>query len=738
MPHRCGRGSLAQGKPRPKKEGTEQIKIRNLIRLVPWAFLLGIYALGLILRWGIVECLEEYHGDLPYTMESAMLFHYADLCARGRPIPMVDRRAQYREGLEVRQKLSVGKGVVAATLYKALGRPAPFTKFVRRFDAAWFSLGILAAFLVVREMGGGQLGGVMAAAFYAVSVSSVARSTGLEFSRENFALPLIFLHWWLLLREWRRRRFSLFSVLAGGLLAVAASTWDVTQLYILLIGVFVAIRLLFGKGDHRLTRAFLPGMGCLVIAGLTVPYLRDHQFLFSWGMLVWYSLATAFLVDACFRARKPLLPKIVFLAMVASLSILVASQTMYPQTYSHFARLFVAKLRYLNVKPLNPAKLSYEARILWTPALHSATSPYLGKYPIADFELLFLLGVGPLALLLRSLFKRTATDDEKALCFWLAVYLVLYLFFVRMQVFLSFFLCCLIGLGVRYWSRLFRRAASKAAAVILWSLAVLVVLGAELHAYSRFDKIYRAFDSGSPYAADRVLVDWLRENTDQDAVILASFTLEPTIFTYAERVMVLNPKFESKRMRLKVKRYLEALFSENEKDFYDFCLGHGVDYYVLQPGVFAGDMIGGLSNSQWVYSNRYMVDRAERRPQYATLAMRDNPDRLQYFKKVTDVCLKGDPFGFFYRIFRVVSEADIQQAGQNVKNARTALGKEPANADRQSLQRAEEELLQAIELFPGSADAHTLLGTVYLLKGERNKASQEIERCKQILTDQQN
>jgi len=179
-----------------------------------------------------------------------------------------------------------------------------------------------------------------------------------------------------------------------------------------------------------------------------------------------------------------------------------------------------------------------------------------------------------------------------------------------------------------------------------------------------------------------------------------------------------------------VKQYLEAFFSENEEDFHDFCLRHGVNYYVLHPGVFAGDM-----NKDWIYSHRYMVDHAERQPEYASLAMRGNPERLQYFKKVTDVCMAGDPFGFFYRVFKVVSEDEIEEAGNHVRNARNHLGGDAASADKESLQRAQKELLRAIDLFPGSMEAHSMLGTVYLLKGERNKASQEVERCKQILAD---
>jgi Tfp pilus assembly protein PilF len=55
--------------------------------------------------------------------------------------------------------------------------------------------------------------------------------------------------------------------------------------------------------------------------------------------------------------------------------------------------------------------------------------------------------------------------------------------------------------------------------------------------------------------------------------------------------------------------------------------------------------------------------------------------------------------------------------------------------DQDALRHAEEDLLRAVDLFPGCADAHSVLATVYTLQGERNKAKQAIDRYKQILED---
>lgn len=694
--------------------------------------LLGAYASGVFLRWSVVGCLRDYYGELPYTLEGALLFHYAEGLAETGSIPALDERAQVPEGLEVPRKLSIGKEIPAAALYAALGRPGAFREFVRHFDAAWFCLGIFAVFALIWEMRGGPVGGSLAAALYAVSVPSVIRSTGLEFSRENFALPLIFLHCWLLVRGTKRRTISFSVIPAGLLLAAAAATWDVTQLYILLLGMFAVVRLFFGKDRYLFVRAFLPSVAFLVIAGSAVPYLREHRFLVSWGMLVWYSLAAAFVVGSLVRRWAALLPRVVFVVALVSLVVAVITESSYPAAYSHFARLFAAKIEHFNVKPVNPAKLSYEARILWTPALHSATSRFQGKYPTANFETLLVLGLAPFVLVARSLFRGSAAEGEKMLLFCLVAFFFLYILFVRMEVFLVFYLSCLIGLGARHWPELFQKRGARTVALSVWSFVVLVGVASEAYSYSTFEKIYRAADTGSPYLANRYLVNWLRKNTQKDAVVLASFTLEPTIFADAERAIVLHPKFESKGMREKVREYLESLFSENEKDFHDFCMKNRVNYFVLHPGAFVGP-----EAEDWIYSPRYMVDRAERYPQYATLAMLFNPERLQYFKKMTDIAIVGDPFRFFYRVFQVVSLGDIETAEQHVRNARMSLDRFQSEGEEQALRHAEADLLRAVDLFPGCDDAHSVLATVYTLQGERNKAKQAIDRYKQILEDRQ-
>jgi hypothetical protein len=62
----------------------------------------------------------------------------------------------------------------------------------------------------------------------------------------------------------------------------------------------------------------------------------------------------------------------VALAAIPILLCLVLAQVYLP-AYGHFGSLLWAKLRFLNVRPEDPAKLTFEQRILWAPALNSTS-----------------------------------------------------------------------------------------------------------------------------------------------------------------------------------------------------------------------------------------------------------------------------------------------------------------------------------------------------------------------------
>jgi len=690
-----------------------------------------IVAFGVGLRWTICSTIETAvkppgADELPFTLESALLFHYADEYHKTGRIPQVDMRAQVPEGLHVRRDLSIGKEFLPAWLYNGLGvHKVSFQRFVRRFDAAWYCLGMVPLFLFVWGRTRSLVAASLAALLLTTAYTAVVRSTGLEFSRENFALPLIFAHFWLLDVGRRRKRLGP-SVAAGIVLAIALATWDMTQLYLLLLVAYWAVRCLVRRAAAEQLVHLAPTVAFGFLAGLVVPYLWAHNFIVSYAMILGYGLIAWWAVCKTTTLSAPA-AKMMFLVGLVALLIL-ASGLPAAKRYEHFRDLLVAKLRYLNVKPEDPERLSFNARILWTPALHSATSTYLGRRPIRDFFPVFALGLIAAGCLTAAKLARRPIGEVSLLVVMMLAWLALYVLFVRMQVFLIFFLAAFIGIGIGAVQRLAKRRWP----VVLAAPVVLLFLIADLGRSTAFgrsndpadssqlNKLRAAYGRDFAYAGAAELVRWLRENTPEDAVVLSDFMLQPTIFEYAERRIVLHPKFENPVMRDKVHEYLDRFYAPSEQTFHSFCRRNGAGYFVLSTGMFAEPQ--DKTGPQWLYSWPYIgAPAGDPINSAGTSWMLKDPRYCGYFRAVKEIAARGELLPL-YRVFEVVTNDDIRAAEEHIAFSARFLDNYKQHGEAEDLKLAADALERAVELWPGCIEAYRHMVTVYALLGDDERA----------------
>ncbi len=150
---------------------------------------------------------------------------------------------------------------------------------------AWFCLGIPLLGIWVGRCWGSFTAGCISSAFYALSLSSVIRSTGLEISRENFSLPVLIAS--LLFETWADRSFGkrvyLFSLISSLLLGIALMTWDMIQFYIILWMLIAYIRLVrFHYVKSLCLRVrWICMWVILMCCGLLNPYLKADLFILS-------------------------------------------------------------------------------------------------------------------------------------------------------------------------------------------------------------------------------------------------------------------------------------------------------------------------------------------------------------------------------------------------------------------------------------------------------------------------
>jgi hypothetical protein len=650
-------------------------------------------------------------GSIPFSLESALAFRQIQMVYRDGTLPRVDRGIQYPRGVIPREADTLGAERVYARAAKLWPGTLNLAEKIRWLHLAWFCLAIPAMYFWVKWMGGGMTGGFWAAAFYAVAISAVARSTGQELSHENNALPLIL--WHLAAGAWARNRAGRFQFrLVGGwlsavLAALALCAWDLVQFYLMLFMTWGLVEALRGRlSKEDLWTRSVPMMAVLLATAVRNPYLAAHGFPWSptmalgWGML---------LAGAPAAQRQRTATRIV-LALVPLLLCLALSQFYLP-AYGHFASLLAAKIRFLNIRPADPALLTFEQRILWVPALNSTSWALLWQwFPF----LLVLTAVAVSALIRATVRNQCAFSDFPPLLFFLLASLVAFILFFRFHVWLAVFACGMVGLWAGQLDTVggrWRHGILMALLVFGWLLeAVQPWLGPIRLGHPKVDapqapKWDGPLFWGRPnvYAAEtEALMEHLRKFVAPEPV-LANFGISASIATYGGCPVVLHPKFESPEIREKVREYGEALFTGDEAEFRDWMEAQGATVYVHSMGEFA-DIQPGLQM-------RFMVDALDPATNAAARLFEQRPEELKYFAPQ-----------FANRKFRVFR---LKRSTVAARLAETLAEQARGALENGELELAEIKAAHALRMDDGNEEAQAVLRHAGALREAGFRAEEE-------------
>lgn len=657
-----------------------------LVRLAAAAF---VYVLAFAVRLGVMEYHTGRHvpGRLPYTLEGALQYHYAERVAAGARIPEVDPRVEWPDGLHVREALTTGPMILSGTLYRWSGRDiAGFHEGQRRIAIAFASLSAPAVFAWAALLGASAGWSTLAGVAYAVMPAAVIRSSGLEFMGEYYGLPFVFLHLALFagsLAARGRRRAVFFAWGGACALAAALWLWDMAQAPVYLLAAWLWWEAIRGRSSRAQVALVIPQIVAVVFVGAVTPYGRHHGIALSPAVV---SLA-GWCVAACFAAPSaPDASRRRFAFAASAIAVCTAGVAFLAwhaagaEAYGHFGRLILAKLRFANVKPSDPALLPFEARILWVPALHSATLALTLRLFPATLP-------SSLALRLGARLRRPAgpqLPDHRFSYFLLWWVLFLYALMVRFHVLLAGVAACVACVtGCRIvGSRPGWRWPVTIAAMGLLTLESLQTIGLTPWMGRRF-AYYPELDA---------LIANVRESTPEDAVILASFGVSPALMHYADRTIILHPKFETQRVRDRVEAYARALFAGDEAAFRDYCDSVGASHYVYSLGEF--------SNEEPRYTLRYCAGVPDPVRRSAARRMEFEPDGLRWFRLLES--------NRKYRLFEVIGPRREAEARRQLGDAREALA-------RGDLDAAYEDATRAVEADPRLIEAMELMDRVIRL-----------------------
>ena len=651
----------------------------NLAKIAIQIALLLLLAAGAAgTRRHVLNAQRQLTADrsISFSLESALAFRRIQMVYRDGDLPRIDRGIQYPAGVIMREVDTLGAERAYAHAAKLWPGTLNLAEKVRWLHLAWFCLAIPAMFFWVKWMGGGIAGGFWAAAFYAVAISAVARSTGQELSHENNALP--FLLWHLAAGAWVRNRAETFRArLIGGwvsaaLAGMALCAWDMVQFYLALFmarGLVQAVRGRLSKEELWTLPA--PLMAVLLAAGLRNPYLASHGFLLSPTMALGWGLLLA---GAPVAQRQRTATRFVLALLPVGLSLLLSR--FYLPSYDHFASLLAAKLRFCNIRPENPARLTFDQRILWVPALNSTSWRAVWQW----FPFLLVLTAGSASALIReSARNRRSFADFPPLLFYLLASFVAFILFFRFHVWVALFACGMVGL----WAG---QAGASGGRLGRGLAAGLLAFGWLLEASQpwcgpirlRRPEVVapeaRKWDGplywGRPnvYAAEtEALMEHLRKFVAPEPV-LANFGISASIAAYGGCPVVLHPKFESPEIRGKVREYGEALFKGDEAEFRDWMEAQGATVYVYSMGEF--------SEIQPGLQMRYMVDALDPATNAAARLFEQRPEELKYFS--------SQFANRKYRVFRLKRSPMAARLAQTL-----------AEQARDALERGELELAEA-------------------------------------------
>ena len=355
----------------------------------------------------------------------------------------------------------------------------------------------------------------------------------------------------------------------------------------------------------------------------------------------------------------------------------------YLQSYGHFTELLWAKIIFLNAKPSDPSELTFAQRILWTPALNSAS---------------FLLtrSLFPASLALFSfatvvfLFNPRWRQDPAIIGLFLFSFMSLtaFILFVRLHVFAAIAVAAVMGLTAA-WAAGRRSVAARAL------LLLVLALGAAAEGANTVCNAER-WGTGQPYLRQRLeLVEWLKTNAPGQPV-LANFGTSAFALAYAGSPVILHPKFESQGIRRLVEEYGTMLFKADEARFRAWADRHGAAFYIHGMGEFADIHPEGQM--------RYFVDALNPPPAAPARIFEFSPESARWF-----VLLWGN---VKYRVFRVITSADEQAAAERVAAAQFKIA-------RGYLRQAENDARLALLYDPGNEAAREAIVRIAALEKKK-------------------
>ncbi|MBN2545295.1 MAG: tetratricopeptide repeat protein [Spirochaetes bacterium] len=615
------------------------MKIENILsnqkikKAAVYTLLAVIFILNLFIKFNFISKMQTI--DLKdefgfFSTEMAFHFRHFKMVADGNKIPKIDHDIQYPEGLDIVKYETPFMDKVLGTIYRTFFPNVKQYLFVVYFSIFFYSLIVLLVFFGVKVLFDSDIAGLISAAFYALTPAAIMRNISGFYSREDIALPFIFLSFIFYIACIKKDNI-IYALIASVSLFISLATWHFTQLYLNVFATGIIViyyTLKINKQDIPYKNFFIL-FATVIFSSLLLPILRTILFVFSPAVMILLGITVNELLFPINKNKKINLSINIVVLIVCLAGSIFLQRLSGAQTHA-FGLLFY-KLLTFNQLPENPSMIPFEIRVMW------AGNSMGDDFTTVMINFLSVLIIFPIALIILAIdYKKSKNSLNIILIYFSFVYFILYILINRMSVFAVFFIALALGAFALVKTDKVKMISSVAL------ISVLVI-----HMIFLFTFKYDPLLQDQRVTAE--MYNFIKDKTDKDAVILSNFETGPGIALYTDRKVNLHSKFESKMIREKVSEYYKTLYSTSENDFYEFCLKNKTSYYVYSTYMALNTEKGG---------HLYYGDALPLDSQSNVFKFHFKPGSFKHFKLV----YQSD----MYRIY-FVSEKDVINNDKEIK-----------------------------------------------------------------------
>lgn len=444
--------------------------------------------------------------------------------------------------------------VTAAVMYQIFGSSSSLYDFTILFPVVFGSLTTIIIFALVRVIGG-TTAGLFSSLFFAISLPIIVRGNLGWFKSEPLGLfyGLLGLYLFLSAIKSDNKKHALIKLIGGGIIiALGLASWGGIQFFIIPLGLFFLV-IPFVRKDHRFLIWSIPVFTAILLLTAMAFERPGIDFVFGVGgfLLIGPSafLVICILIQKISKEEKKLRNGLSFLAgtIIAGITMISVSEI--------FPIINMPSFRYLNA--INPFLTTIDP-LVDSVAEHATTTIDQSFFFLSVFMIFAGLAIW---LILRNQEKQTASSikiHNDMIAFTLIIGIIgvhVSSAFIRLEVFaaLSVIILSSIGLSI-LTSELFRtykpskkklikstRTITKISYVVI--ILILFILPLSIPAKGNWinSQLIPATilngGTGFSIATDDWLLalEWLKNNTPQDAVIASWWDYGYWISTLGER-----------------------------------------------------------------------------------------------------------------------------------------------------------------------------------------------------------